>query len=37
MRNLQRFKEQTGRKEFYIEVKGILGGYWIALGLCDRC
>ena len=21
----------------YIEVKGIPGGYWTALGLCDRC
>ena len=37
MSNLQRFNEKTGRKEFYIEVKGIPGGYWTALGLCDRC
>jgi hypothetical protein len=37
MSNLQRFNEKTGRKEFYIEVKGIPGGYWTALGLCDKC
>ena len=37
MSTLQRFNEKTGRKEFYIEVKGIPGGYWTALGLCDRC
>jgi hypothetical protein len=28
MSNLQRFNEKTGRKEFYVEVKGIPGGYW---------
>jgi hypothetical protein len=33
----QRFNEKTGRKEFYIQVAGIPGGYWTALGLCDRC
>jgi hypothetical protein len=34
---LQRFNEKTGRKEFFIEVEGIPGGYWTTLGLCDRC
>jgi hypothetical protein len=33
----QRFNVKTGRKEFYIQVAGIPGGYWTALGLCDRC
>jgi hypothetical protein len=37
MSTLQRFNEKTGRKEFFIEVEGIPGGYWTALGLCDRC
>jgi len=34
---LHKFNEKTGRKEFYIQVEGIPGGYWTALGLCDRC
>jgi hypothetical protein len=34
---LLRLNEKTGRKEFYIQVEGIPGGYWTALGLCDRC
>lgn len=33
----ERFNQVTGRKEFYIEVEGIPGGYWTPLGLCDRC
>ena len=37
MSTLHRFNEKTGRKEFYIQVEGIPGGYWTALGLCDRC
>ena len=32
-----RYNEKTGRKEFYIEVEGIPGGYWTPLVLCDRC
>jgi hypothetical protein len=32
----ERYNTVTGRKEFYIEPKG-LPGYWTALGLCDRC
>jgi hypothetical protein len=37
MSTLHRFNEKTGRKEFYIQVEGIPGGYWTPLGLCDRC
>ena len=37
MSTLHRFNEKTGRKEFYIQVEGIPGGYWTSLGLCDRC
>lgn len=37
MSTLHRFNEKTSRKEFYIQVEGIPGGYWTALGLCDRC
>lgn len=37
MRTLHRYNEKTGRKEFYIEVEGIQGGYRTPLGLCDRC
>lgn len=37
MSTLHRFNEKTSRKEFYIQVEGIPGGYWTPLGLCDRC
>lgn len=37
MNKLHRYNEKTGRKEFYIVVEGIQGGYWTPLGLSNRC
>ena len=37
MSTLHKYNEKTGRKEFYIQIEGIPGGYWTALGLCYRC